>query len=219
MHLLRTQIFAHPYSAASHHFFLLLVLLLAWTSAIADDYADVNQLVKSGKITEAFAKIDVYLGKQPRDPQMRFIKGVIQQDIGKTVDAEATFLSLTQDYPELPEPHNNLAVIYAAQNDFERARAELDLAIRTNPEYSIAHENLGDTYAKLASLAYTNAARLDASNTRLKLKISRIGAAIEASAKPVATALPTATLATTSTTSTTSTSAAALPATTANTIR
>ncbi|RYG10850.1 MAG: hypothetical protein EON92_11840, partial [Burkholderiales bacterium] len=52
--------------------------LFAVGSAFADDYSDVNQLLRSGKFPEALAKADQYLSTKPRDPQMRFLKGVIQ---------------------------------------------------------------------------------------------------------------------------------------------
>lgn len=142
-----------------------LAACLTLTAVHADDYSDVNQLVRNGKLSEALAKADQYLAAKPRDPQMRFIKGVIQRETGKTNDAIATFTRLTEDYPELPEPYNNLAVLYASQNQFDKARAALEMAIRTNPSYSTAHENLGDVYAKLASQAYNKALQLDGSAT------------------------------------------------------
>src|SRR2546425_9737176 len=75
------------------------------------------------------------------------------------------FTKLTQDYPELPEPYNNLAVIYASQGQYEKARAALEQSIRTHPSYATAYENLGDVYAKLASQAYDKALQLDSSNS------------------------------------------------------
>jgi hypothetical protein len=59
---------------------------------------------------DAQTKTDAFLAAKPRDPQMRFLKGVIQRDSGKVNEAIATFNKLTEDYPELPEPYNNLAV-------------------------------------------------------------------------------------------------------------
>ena len=144
---------------------LALLALSAWVfPALADDYATVNQLIRAGKLVEAQTKADQYLAGKPRDPQMRFLKGVIQREQGKTSDALATFTRLTEDYPELPEPYNNLAVIYAGQGQFDKARAALEMAIRTNPSYATAHENLGDIYAKLASQAYNKALLLDGNN-------------------------------------------------------
>jgi ketosteroid isomerase-like protein len=153
---------------------LVLAAALSATAAYADDYADVNVLIKSGKLGEALAKADQYLAGKPRDPQMRFIKGVIQTEAGKPGDAIATFTQITQDYPELPEPYNNLAVLYAGQSQYDKARAALEMAIRTNPSYATAHENLGDVYAKLASQAYSKALQLDGGNTAVQPKLALI---------------------------------------------
>lgn len=142
--------------------------------AFADDYSDVNQLLRTGKFPDALAKADQYLQAKPRDPQMRFVKGVIQSESGKPFDAIATFTKLTEDYPELPEPYNNLAVLYAGQNQLDKARTALEMAIRTNPSYTTAHENLGDVYAKLASQAYAKALQLDANNNAVQPKLALI---------------------------------------------
>ena len=151
-----------------------LAALLAITSAHADDFDDVNALVRSGKLAEALAKAEQYLAGKPRGPQMRFIKGVIQTEAGKPADAIATFTQITQDYPELPEPYNNLAVLYASQSQFDKARSALEMAIRTNPSYATAHENLGDVYAKLASQAYSKALQLDGGNAGVQPKLALI---------------------------------------------
>ena len=148
--------------------------LLCCVAAHADEYADVSQLVRAGKLPEALSRADQYLAAQPKDPQMRFIKGVIQRDSGKTSEAISTFTRLTEDYPELPEPYNNLAVLYAGQSQFDKARGALEMAIRTNPSYATAHENLGDIYAKLASQAYNRALQLDTANQGVPPKLALI---------------------------------------------
>lgn len=153
---------------------LTLAAAMVFSVAHADEYADVSQLVRAGKLTDALNKADLYLAAKPRDPQMRFLKGVIQRDSGKTTDAIATFTRLTEDFPELPEPYNNLAVLYAGQSQFDKARTALEMAIRTNPSYATAHENLGDVYAKLASQAYNKALQLDASNAGVPPKLALI---------------------------------------------
>ncbi|WNO03435.1 L,D-transpeptidase Cds6 family protein [Rhodoferax mekongensis] len=151
-----------------------LAATLSFGVAHADDYADVAQLVRNGKLAEAMTKADQFLVSKPRDPQMRFLKGVIQRDSGKTSEAIATFTRLTEDYPELPEPYNNLAVLYAGQSQYDKARTALEMAIRTNPSYTTAHENLGDVYAKLASQAYGKALQLDSSNAAVGPKLALI---------------------------------------------
>jgi tetratricopeptide (TPR) repeat protein len=139
-----------------------------------DDYAEVNRLIKAGQMTEALAKADQYLASRARDPQMRFLKGVILSESGKPNEAISVFSKLTEDYPELPEPYNNLAVLYANENQFEKARSLLEMAIRTNPSYATAHENLGDVYARLASQAYSRALQLGGSSASVQTKLGLI---------------------------------------------
>lgn len=153
--------------------------------AHADDYRDVTQLTKDGKYAEAIAKADAHILTKPRDPQMRFLKGVAQRDAGKTVEAIATFTRLTEDYPELPEPYNNLGVLYASQNQIDKARSAFEMAIRTNPTYSTAHENLGDVYAKLSSNAYNKALQLEGNNAALTPKLALIRQLVNPNTNPL----------------------------------
>lgn len=141
--------------------------------------------MRAGQMGDALGKAEQFLTAKPRDPQMRFLKGVIQSETGKPVEAITTFTKLTEDYPELPEPYNNLAVLYAGQSQFDKARAALEMAIRTNPSYATAHENLGDVYAKLASQAYSKALQLDAGNAGVAPKLSLIRNLFAADAKGV----------------------------------
>ena len=179
-------------SAKISHLLRLLALAgsLALPSVHADEYSDVNKLVAAGKLAEAQTKADQHLAAKPRDPQMRFIKGVIQRETGKTNDAIATFTKLTEDYPELPEPYNNLAVLYAGQGQYDKARAALEMAIRTNPSYSTAHENLGDVYAKLASQAYNKALQLDSGGATAQPKLALIRELFDPAAKGQRPATP-----------------------------
>jgi len=144
--------------------------------AVADEYSDVSQMLRAGRLAEAQVRVDRHLATKPRDPQMRYFKGVIQRESGQPAEALATFTKLTEDYPELPEPYNSLAVLHAAQGDYDKARVALEMAIRANPGYALAHENLGDIHARLASQAYCKALQLDAANSGLKAKLTALGA-------------------------------------------
>jgi Flp pilus assembly protein TadD len=142
--------------------------------AAADEYAEVNRLLRAGQRAEALARADQYLAGKPKDPQMRFLKGVILTEAGRSADAIAAFTRLVEDYPELPEPYNNLAVLHASQGQLDKARAALEQAVRANPNYGVAHENLGDVYARLAGQSYNRALQLDASNAPAQAKLTLI---------------------------------------------
>jgi Flp pilus assembly protein TadD len=171
-------------------------------SAQADEYADVDRLFSAGQWAEAVHKADQFLATHPRDARMRFLKGLAVAEQGRSVEATAIFVKLTEDFPDLPEPYNNLAVLYSKQGQYEQARRALEAAIRTNPSYATAYENLGDVYAKLASQAYSKALQMDGGNTaKVAPKLAMIrdlftpkaSPLAVASAKAVATAKPSAT--------------------------
>src|SRR5687768_12286558 len=142
-------------------------------AAPADDLKEAQRLYSRGKLGEALAKVDVLLNANPRDPQARFLRGLVLIDQKRTADAIQAFTALTEDYPELPEPYNNLAVLYAAQGNYERAKAVLELAIRTHPGYAMAHENLGDIYTQLATRSYDRALQLDKNNASAQSKSAK----------------------------------------------
>ena len=132
-------------------------------------------LIKARKPQEALARADEVLSKQPRNVQVRFLRAVLLSDLGRTAEAAAALESMTQDFPELPEPHNNLGVMLAGQGRYEQARAALQRAVAAAPDYVTAHENLGDLYLAMAADAYRQAAQLDPKSGALqnKLKLAR----------------------------------------------
>jgi Flp pilus assembly protein TadD len=152
----------------------LLSLSLISAYAIADEALEAGKLYKSGQLNEALKKAETILSQNPKDAQMRFLKGIIYAEQNKSVEAINIFTKLTDDYPTLPEPYNNLAVLYASSGQYLKASAALEMAIRTNPTYGTAHENLGDVYAKLASQAYDKALQLDSANSTAKLKLNLV---------------------------------------------
>ncbi len=138
---------------------------------LTPDLAEATRMIRDGQYVPAMAKIDAALAADARNPQARFLKGVVQTDQGDVDDATETFQTLTQDFPELPEPHNNLAVIWAQKGEYERARAELLIALAAHPDYGIAHENLGDVYARLAGAEYDRAVKVDKTNKSAQAKL------------------------------------------------
>ena len=139
------------------------------------DATEVERLLQGGRLAEALARVDRALADKPADAQLRFLRGVILAEAKRGDEAAAVFEKLTQDYPELPEPYNNLAVLHAAAGRYAQARAALEQAIRLNPGYSTAHENLGDVLARLAGESYERARQLDAGNRTAGPKLAVLG--------------------------------------------
>lgn len=150
-----------------------LALLMACGLANADEYTNVEQSIGAKQWAEAISLADKALANKPRDAQLRFMKGIALTQQDKSSEAIALFTRLTEDFPEMPEPYNNLAVLYAGQLQYDKARVALEMAIRADPSYRTAYENLGDIHAKLASQAYTHVLELKGSDkvTRGKLNL------------------------------------------------
>ena len=156
------------------HTLLTMACLGASTATRADELSEVQRLYYSGQGVGAMQRADQFLAAYPKDPQMRFLKGVMLADTKRDAEAVALFQKLTEDHPDLAEPYNNLAALYAAGGDYAKARATLEQALRTNPGYSTAHENLGDVYAAMAAQSYTRALKLDPGNVTVPPKLALV---------------------------------------------
>lgn len=124
-----------------------------------------------GDAVEAFDRV---LAANPRNAQARFQRAWSLAQAGHEDDAIRAFAEMAQDFPELPEPHNNLALIYAKRGDLKRAEAELLLAIDAKPDFALAYTNLGDVYRRLAEQAYAEALRRNPGDARAASALSQI---------------------------------------------
>lgn len=123
----------------------------------ADTLADIDKLVRAGELTQALHQADAAIAAQPRAAPIRFRKGVILADLKRDAEAIAVFTALTEDYPELPDPYNNLAVLLAAQGRLNEALVALQAALRNDPAHRAARQNLGDVHLALAIQAWAAA--------------------------------------------------------------
>ena len=140
--------------------------------ARADEVSEVMRLHAAGQTAAALERTERHLAQSPRDAAMRFQRAVLLADSGRTGRAIEAFTALTQDHPDLPEPYNNLAALHASQGDFDRARSALELALRSQPGYAPAHENLADVYVALARRAYARTLLLEPANTSAAPKLA-----------------------------------------------
>lgn len=138
---------------------MLAILTFCCVSAHADVYDDVERLIRNGQLERASQLGATHLQKNPQDPQMRLLKSRILEAQGQNTDAQALLESLTLEFPELPEPHNNLAVLYARQGRIQDALESLGKALLSRPDYAVALENLGDLHLSQALQAYQRAGR------------------------------------------------------------
>ncbi len=141
---------------------------------ISTPHNDVRKLLRQAKYPQALLLVNKGLVNNPRDPQMRFWQGFIFEQLGQSDMGQQVYLGLTQDYPELAEPHNNLGVLYAAKGDYPNAKASLDAALRANPNYAAAHENMGDLLVNMARQSYERSLAIDAKQRGLTQKIERL---------------------------------------------
>ena len=151
---------------------LLLVVLGVSMAAVtqADTLDEARSLIRQGRSDDAIKRLDDHLMTSPDDASARFLKGVALAESGRRREAIDVFSGLAKDFPDLPEPHNNLAVLHAAEGDLNAAQAHLLEAIRIHPNYATAHENLGDVYGKMAALSYSRALSLESANPSARAK-------------------------------------------------
>ncbi len=151
----------------------LAILLCSSQIAYASNLDETKRLYKEGQYSQALESLNSYLSDTPNDSDALFLKGLVYNEQNRTEDAIKVFTALIEDHPELPEPYNNLAVLYANKGEYEKAKLALEMALKTHPSYATAYENLGDIYAKMASEAYGRALQLDnhsaATQTRLTM--------------------------------------------------
>ncbi len=135
---------------------------------------EIKLLLKKGSYNAAETLVNNQIQDNLNNPELLFYRGIIENNLGENNKAIDTFRELTERFPELPEPFNNLAVLYAEKGQFRLAKEILEQAIKTNPSYLTAHINLGDIYTKMASEAYNKALEIDKTNNVAITKLSMI---------------------------------------------
>ncbi|MBY4898761.1 tetratricopeptide repeat protein [Cupriavidus sp. AU9028] len=146
--------------------------------------AEAEQAAVQRRYDEAIQRYDKVIAENPRNVQARFQRAWALAQAGRDDDAVRAFTELAQDYPELPETHNNLALLYARQGDLKRAEAELLLAVQARPGFAIGFSNLGDVYRRLAEQSYAQALKLNPGDARASRGLAAVRDTASATAKP-----------------------------------
>jgi tetratricopeptide (TPR) repeat protein len=141
-----------------------LLVLFVWTlgTAACAQEADVAQRLQRA---ESAAAAD------PMNAQLRFRHGVLLLDLERDAEAMQVFQRMGEDFPELPEPYNNIALLHARAGRYEAARQALETALRNDPGYRPARLNLGDVLLRLALQSWETAAAAAPPDAALQRKL------------------------------------------------
>lgn len=140
----------------------------------ATELEDATRLQRSGRAGEALVRADAALAANPKDAPLRFLRGVLLMELGRHDQALDAFAAMTQEYPDLAEPYNNLGVLRSMRGEYDQARLAFEAAVRSSPHSAIAQENLGDIYAVLAGQAYARAMLIEPANATASRKLALI---------------------------------------------
>ncbi|WP_019559397.1 MULTISPECIES: tetratricopeptide repeat protein [Caldimonas] len=168
-----------PFCAASFRRLRLAAIIVSglWVAVSwgqATDPDAIRRLLREGRTADALVGVEQALQARPQDLQLRFLRAVVLTEQNKLDEAAAQYLRLIEDRPDVPEVYNNLAVIYSRQEQYEKARQALEMAVRLQPRFAQAHENLGDVYAKLAGQAYARALEQQPGHPGLSVKLTLV---------------------------------------------
>lgn len=134
----------------------------------------IERLLNQGKNQEALAMIEEreaqIKGQRSTDVQLMFQHARALAALGRQPEAIAIYADMTAKFPELPEPWNNLAALYAQQGALDRAQDALTMALRADPNYPEARANMGDIQLMRALRDYRNAASQGVPGTDVKAR-------------------------------------------------
>ena len=150
---------------------LLLTITLGGNSYSQVTYSEIQLLIDNDKYKDALDLTEDHLSRNKSDVKFQFLKGLILTKLSRYSDAEKIFYRIAEQNPNLPEPLNNLAVIYAIQGKYSQAQDVLKKALSSNKNYETAYNNLSDIYAKAASHAYNQALGLEKGKADSKEKL------------------------------------------------
>lgn len=140
------------------HFKFLLACLLCLAAVQAPASSQkLQELIDQDQFTDAASRGEALLRDHPDHALTVFLTAYAHQMSGKEDRAIELYKQLIAQNQDLPEPRNNLAMIYLSQGDYDAASQLLVQAINTHSSYATAYENLNRIYKGIASEAYRRA--------------------------------------------------------------
>lgn len=123
----------------------------------ASEAAEIRALMAKADLPAALQRAERAVAAKPQDTALRFLQGVVLMDLLRDAEALSLFTQLSQQYPELPDPLNNIALLHARGGRLTEARQALEAALRNDPSHRTARTNLGQIHLMLAVQAWEQA--------------------------------------------------------------
>ena len=165
---------SRPISGGTWVFFLVLAMLATPFCAQAEPHETTLKLLKQEKFTDAQDFIENYLADHPNDPQMKFWMALLLNKKGQTQESLKVYREITQLYPELPEPHNNLGILLAKTGELDEAKTEFEMALREQPDLANTMENLSHVYLLLTQQTLQKALTLNPQSHSLAAQLQAV---------------------------------------------
>jgi Flp pilus assembly protein TadD len=155
----------------------LLLVLPPAQAALADEVA---ALLSQDRKADALARTQQALLVAPRDAQTRFLHALVQLELGRDAEALDGFTQLSQEFPELPEPLNNIALLQVRAGKLDAARVSLEAALRNSPSHRAARANLAEVHLMLAVAAWERLAQAAPLEARQAQRLQAVRALLAA---------------------------------------
>jgi tetratricopeptide (TPR) repeat protein len=134
-----------------------LISLFIIGTAKANTLQEMQSEIDSEQYARAATTGLALLRQQPDNLRLQFLTALAFQKNNQPKQAIRYYQEIINTHPELPEPRNNLAIIYLQQGAYDEAVQLLIASLNTRPAYATAYKNLNSIYQGLASEAYQKA--------------------------------------------------------------
>ena len=134
----------------------------------------------SGQWQRAMDSTRHALSTQPGSVHWQLLYSALLIQSGDWRAARCALQTMAQNFPELGAVHNNLAVVHAAQGDWHLAAQSLEDALRADPKYALAAENLAEAHLQLAEQALEQAQEMTPNNGEIKQRLAAVRALLAA---------------------------------------
>ena len=139
-------------------------------------YAQAQSMAENGNPGGALRQLETRLATNPQDSRAAYLKGLVLMQLGRGEEAERWYKMMQANFPNLPQPGNALAVIYAGRGDLPAAELALREVLAKHPEHNSARVNLARLYVQMAQAEYEKALKATPDNAMIARKIEALKA-------------------------------------------